>query len=66
MVYLGSGVLQGLAREAALKLGELSNGGTCYDTPLGFRHGPKTFITTNTLVFVFVSNAFIPANTIWI
>lgn len=59
VVYLGSGVLQGLAREAALKLGELSNGAvaTCYDTPLGFRHGPKTFITTNTLVFVFVSNA---------
>jgi tagatose-6-phosphate ketose/aldose isomerase len=59
VVYLGSGVLQGLAREAALKLGELSNGAvaTCYDTPLGFRHGPKTFITANTLVFVFVSNA---------
>lgn len=57
-VYLGSGVLQGLAREAALKLGELSNGAvaTCFDSPLGFRHGPKTFITANTLVCVFVSN----------
>lgn len=68
VVYLGSGVLQGLAREAALKLGRLSNGAVaaCYDTPLGFRHGPKTFITANTLVFVFVSNAAIPANTIWI
>lgn len=58
VVYLGSGLLQGLAREAALKLGELSNGAiaTCFDSPLGFRHGPKTFITERTLVVVFVSN----------
>jgi tagatose-6-phosphate ketose/aldose isomerase len=58
VVYLGSGLLQGLAREAALKLGELSNGAvaTCFDSPLGFRHGPKTFITARTLVVVFVSN----------
>lgn len=58
VVYLGSGPLQGLAREAALKLGELCNGAvaTCFDSPLGFRHGPKTFVTGNTLVFVFVSN----------
>ena len=58
MVFLGSGLLQGLAREAALKLGELSNGAvaTCFDTPLGFRHGPKTFLTQNTAVFAFVSN----------
>lgn len=57
-VYLGSGVLQGLAREAALKLGELSNGAvaTTFDSPLGFRHGPKTFVTANTLICVFVSN----------
>lgn len=58
VVYLGSGVFQGLAREAALKLGELTNGAvaTCFDSPLGFRHGPKTFITDRTLVMVFVSN----------
>ncbi|KRG72135.1 sugar isomerase [Pseudoxanthomonas dokdonensis] len=58
VVYLGSGLLQGLAREATLKLGELTNGAvaTCYDSPLGFRHGPKTFIDANTLVLVFVSN----------
>jgi tagatose-6-phosphate ketose/aldose isomerase len=58
VVYLGSGLLQGLAREATLKLGELTNGAvaTCYDSPLGFRHGPKTFITATTLVVVFVSN----------
>jgi len=58
VAYLGSGLLQGLAREAALKLGELTNGAVvaCFDSPLGFRHGPKTFITAKTLVMVFVSN----------
>ncbi|MHB1057416.1 MAG: SIS domain-containing protein [Rhodanobacter sp.] len=58
VVYLGSGVLQGLAREASLKLGELTNGAvaTCFESPLGFRHGPKTFITGRTLVMAFVSN----------
>jgi len=58
VVYLGSGALKGLAREAALKVGELSDGAiaTCYDSPLGFRHGPKTFVTEQTLVMVFVSN----------
>lgn len=58
VVYLGSGLFQGLAREAALKLGELTNGAvaTCFDSPLGFRHGPKTFVTGRTLVVVFVSN----------
>jgi tagatose-6-phosphate ketose/aldose isomerase len=58
VAYLGSGVLQGLAREAALKLGELTNGAvaTCFDSPLGFRHGPKTFVNARTLVAVFVSN----------
>ena len=58
VAYLGSGVLQGLARESALKLGELSNGAvaTCFDSPLGFRHGPKTFVNERTLITVFVSN----------
>jgi tagatose-6-phosphate ketose/aldose isomerase len=58
VVYLGSGPFQSLAREAALKLGELTNGAvaTCFDSPLGFRHGPKTFINDRTLVLVFVSN----------
>jgi len=58
VVYLGSGPFQGLARESTLKLGELTNGAvvTCFDSPLGFRHGPKTFVTERTVVFVFVSN----------
>lgn len=58
VVYLGSGVFRGLAREAALKLMELSDGAvvTAFDSALGFRHGPKTIITDRTLVVVFVSN----------
>jgi len=58
VAYLGSGPFQSLAREAALKLGELTNGAvaTCFDSPLGFRHGPKTFINERTLVVVYVSN----------
>lgn len=58
VVYLGSGLFKGLAREAALKLLELTDGAlvTAFDTPLGFRHGPKTIVTDRTLVVVFVSN----------
>ncbi|MDF0488933.1 SIS domain-containing protein [Sphingomonas sp. H39-1-10] len=58
VVYLGSGVFQGLAREAALKLLELTDGAipTAFDSSLGFRHGPKTIVTPRTLVVVFVSN----------
>lgn len=58
VVYLGSGLLKGLAREAALKLLELTDGAlvTAFDTSLGFRHGPKTIVTDRTLVVVFVSN----------
>lgn len=58
IVFLGSGVFAGLAREAALKLLELTDGAipTLYDTALGFRHGPKTIVTARTLVVVFVSN----------
>lgn len=58
VVYLGSGVFRGLAREAALKLMELSDGAivTAFDTAMGFRHGPKTIINARTLAVVFVSN----------
>ncbi len=56
-VYLGSGPLQGLARESALKLLELSAGEvvTYYDSPLGFRHGPKSVLDADTLVVVYLS-----------
>ena len=46
VVYLGSGALTGLAREAALKLLELTAGQVVsyWDSPLGFRHGPKAIL----------------------
>lgn len=58
VVYLGSGPFKGLAREAALKLVELTDGAipTNFDSPLGFRHGPKTIVTDETLIVVFMSN----------
>ncbi len=58
VIYLGSGGLQGLAQESSLKLLELTAGKVvaCYDSPLGFRHGPKSIVNEKTLVVVFVSN----------
>jgi tagatose-6-phosphate ketose/aldose isomerase len=58
VVYLGSNGFKALAREAALKLLELTDGNVvaAFDSPLGFRHGPKTIVTRDTLLFVFVSN----------
>ncbi len=58
VVYLGSHIFQGLAREAGLKLLELTNGAlvTMFDSPLGFRHGPKTIVNSRTLIVVFFSN----------
>lgn len=58
IIYLGSGSLEGLTREAQLKLLELTAGKivTAFDSPLGFRHGPKSFVNEKSLVFVFVSN----------
>jgi tagatose-6-phosphate ketose/aldose isomerase len=58
VVYLGSNELKGLAQEAALKLLELSDGKVValFDTPLGFRHGPKTIIDGDTLVVLMMSN----------
>ena len=58
VVYLGSGCLCGLTQEAQLKLLELTAGkiATGYDSSMGFRHGPKSFINENTLIFVFTSN----------
>ena len=58
VVYLGGHVFKGLAKEAALKLMELTDGQVVAisETPLGFRHGPKTFIDDRTLVVMFVSS----------
>jgi tagatose-6-phosphate ketose/aldose isomerase len=58
VVYLGGQEFKGLAREAALKLLELSDGRmvALAETPLGFRHGPKTIVNGKTLVVMFLSN----------
>lgn len=58
VVYLGSNVLLGLAREASLKLLELTDGQlvALADSPLGFRHGPKTILNDKTLVVILLSN----------
>lgn len=57
-VYLGSCGLAGLAEESALKLLELTDGAVAAlaNSTLGVRHGPKTFITADTLVVIFLSN----------
>lgn len=58
IIYLGSGVFEGLSREVQLKILELSAGqvATGFDSSLGFRHGPKSLINQETLVIVFLSN----------
>ena len=58
VVYLGSHIFKGLAREAALKLLELTDGAVIalHDSPLGFRHGPKIVTNERTLIVIFLSN----------
>lgn len=57
IVYLGSNVLKGISQESSLKILELTAGKTVaiFDTPLGFRHGPKSIIDDSTLIVVYVS-----------
>lgn len=57
-VFLGSGAMCFAAREAALKVMELSAGeiACLWDSPLGFRHGPKSFVREGTEIVVFTSN----------
>ena len=58
VTYLGSGSFGGLAQESQLKILELAHGlvATSYDTCMGYRHGPKSFVDDKTLVFVFMNN----------
>ncbi|MGN6300194.1 MAG: SIS domain-containing protein [Angustibacter sp.] len=58
IVYLGSGALKGLAHESALKVLELTDGRALAmgDSPLAFRHGPKSVLDDETLVVVYLSN----------
>ncbi|MGS7065752.1 SIS domain-containing protein [Streptococcus pyogenes] len=58
LVYLGSASLANLTQEAQLKMLELTAGqvATVYESSMGFRHGPKSFINDRTLVIGFVNN----------
>lgn len=58
IVYLGSSCLKGVAEEAALKCLELTAGHMSlhYNSPLGFRHGPKSIINDTTMIITLLSN----------
>ena len=57
VIYLGAGHFFGLAHEAQLKILELTSGqvATMYESPVGFRHGPKSLVNEKTVVVVFGS-----------
>jgi tagatose-6-phosphate ketose/aldose isomerase len=57
VVFLGAGPLAFAAREAALKVMELTAGQVpaLWDSTLGFRHGPKSFVHRATEIVVFMS-----------
>ncbi len=58
VIYLGSGPLEALASEAALKILELTGGQVLAmaNTALGFRHGPKSVLNDKSLVVLFRSS----------
>jgi tagatose-6-phosphate ketose/aldose isomerase len=57
-VFLGDGSCFGAAREAALKMLEMTGGRvtTMCETYLGLRHGPMSYVHENTLVVCFLSS----------
>lgn len=57
IVYLGANDLKGTAQESALKMLELTAGKavTMHDSPLGFRHGPKSIVNDKTLTVILLS-----------
>lgn len=57
IVYLGSGLLGQLSHEAALKMLELTAGNVTavHESSLGFRHGPKSVLNSESLVVLFMS-----------
>lgn len=58
IIYLGSSALKYLSEEASLKYLELTSGkiSTFYNSPLGFRHGPKSIVNDKTMIIIFLSN----------
>jgi tagatose-6-phosphate ketose/aldose isomerase len=59
VVFLGTGPGLGAAREAALKMLEMTAGRvtTLCETYLGFRHGPMSFAQQETLIVAFLSSS---------
>lgn len=57
IVFLGTGPLAFAARECALKVMELAAGRipALWDSTLGFRHGPKSFVTGDTRIVLLAS-----------
>lgn len=57
LVFLGAGPLAFAARESALKVMELTAGRIpcLWDSSLGFRHGPKSFVQGATDILLFLS-----------
>lgn len=58
IIYLGSGSLYRLTNECRLKVLELTAGkiAAMFESSMGFRHGPKSFINEDTFVIGLVSN----------
>ncbi|TNC46782.1 tagatose-bisphosphate aldolase [Rubellimicrobium rubrum] len=58
MVFLGAGPLAAVARESALKVMELTAGEVpcLWESTLGFRHGPKSFVRGATDIVLYLSS----------
>lgn len=58
LIWLGTGALRGLAREACVKSMEVTDGyvHAGYDAPTGFRHGPKTVVNDETMTIHYLNN----------
>ncbi|EQD38961.1 phosphosugar isomerase, partial [mine drainage metagenome] len=57
VAFLGGAELRGAAHECALKVLELTAGqvASFWESPLGFRHGPKSLVNEQTQVIVLLS-----------
>lgn len=57
LVFLGTGPLMHAARECTLKVLELTKGAipVLWDSPLAFRHGPKSFVRPGTEIVLLLS-----------
>jgi tagatose-6-phosphate ketose/aldose isomerase len=58
VIFLGAGCLKGIAQEASLKYLELTAGRVpaFFESPLGFRHGPKSLVDEKTGIVLLASH----------